>query len=90
MAVRRKAIQSLRLRLHSSLRQRGMHLRCGLFMALRPKAKALGYQPCPFEGWVVVPRKLRLVEGFGVGMSCADGEGFCVAGIFKMRDGLQR
>jgi hypothetical protein len=45
-----KAIQSFRLRLHSGLRQSGRDLVEG-FLARRPKAEALGYQPCPFVCW---------------------------------------
>ena len=49
-----RAIRSLRLRLHSGLRQQGGRLRRRWLMARRPKTKALGYQPCPFEGYAYV------------------------------------
>jgi hypothetical protein len=42
VGLRRKAIWSLRLRLHSGLRQQGWRLRHGFFMAR--------LKPCPFEG----------------------------------------
>ena len=54
MGGSRRAIRSFHLRLHSSLRQQGGVFDAGCFMARRPKAKALGYQPCPFEGYAYV------------------------------------
>src|ERR1700679_2999432 len=54
MGGSRRAIRSFHLRLHSSLRQQGGVFDAGSFMARRTKAKALGYEPCPFEGYAYV------------------------------------
>jgi hypothetical protein len=52
VTAERKAIQSFRLRLHSSLRQSGRRLRGGFMARLKP---------CPF--WFVGLRRIRFEQG---------------------------
>jgi hypothetical protein len=67
------AIQSLRLGLHSGLRQSRRRLRRQLILARRPEAKASGYQPCP-SGSCAEGEGLRLggrLAGWGTGRNAS-------------------
>jgi hypothetical protein len=66
--MRRRAIWSLRLRLHSGLRQQGRRLRRCVFMAR--------LKPCPFEGSVVAESSVGPTEA-------VTSEGFVVAKVLR-------